>query len=182
VGLQNEIVYHRKGLSSLYYVFAVVFVAFGVLFLLIALGNASEPGPWRDKWFNVAGFTVAGLSWICGLPSMWSNAKAYARNQARLDDLGFALHSVGGKNLHFLLPTSVAYRGTRASRPVSAPSKPARRYTSSTQPVVRAPATSRNSSRCGQASRCRLLSPDSRRYAIDRPTGRWATSRLVGSR
>ena len=78
-----------------------MFVALGVLFLLIALGNASEPGPWRDKWFNVAGFTVAGISWICGVPSMWANAKAYARNRARLDDVGFALHSVGGNDLHF---------------------------------------------------------------------------------
>ncbi len=96
-----EIVYRRKGLSWLYYLFVLVFALLGLLLLVVAMGRASEADSWSGKWFAVVGWAVAGLSWLMGIPQMWSMAKSYGRNVVRLDASRFALHTPAGKDLQF---------------------------------------------------------------------------------
>ena len=92
----KPIVYHRRGLSWLYYFFAALFVAFGLLFLVVALGNAVDEEPWSGKRMTVVTWTIGGLSWLMGAPSMWAMAKTYGKNSVSLDRTHFELHAVGG--------------------------------------------------------------------------------------
>lgn len=96
-----EIVYRRTGLCWLYYLFVLTFVLLGLLLLVVAMGQAGDEGPWSGKWMSVVGWAVAGLSWLMGVPQMWSMAKSYGRNEVRLDGSRFALHTPAGTDLQF---------------------------------------------------------------------------------
>ena len=99
--IQNmmEIVCRWRGLSWLYDLFVLAFVLLGILLLPVAMGRAAGEDPWTGKWMSVAGFAVAGLSWLMGVPRMCSLAKSYGRNEVRLDGSRFALHTPAGHDL-----------------------------------------------------------------------------------
>ena len=96
-----EVVYRRRGLSWLYYLFTVTFVAFGLMFLVVSFGNAVDDEPWSAKRWSVVGYAVGGLSWLMGAPQMWSLARTYGRNVVRLDSTGYSLHATSGEVIRF---------------------------------------------------------------------------------
>ena len=106
----TTIVYTRKGLSWLYNIFLVVFVALGLLLLLAAFGEAVGKEPWSSKWMGVVAFGLAGLSWLLGAPQMWTLGRRYARNVVRIDVATFSLHSAGGTDIQFALADVTAVR------------------------------------------------------------------------
>ena len=77
----NEIVFHRsRWLSGFYFAMAVVMLSFALLFAVVALGNAVENTPWRDKAWGVVSWTVGALSWGMGTVQMWQMGRGYARS------------------------------------------------------------------------------------------------------
>jgi hypothetical protein len=98
----QEIVYSRKSLGMLYYVFAVLFVILGILFLLVAVGSATGSDPWSGKLLAVFVSALVGISWLAGTPQMWSMGKSYRRNEVRLDGSGFSLHTPAGHDIRFV--------------------------------------------------------------------------------
>ena len=93
----------RAGLSYLYYTFVGLFAILGVLFAMAAFGSTLGPAPWSEKWQTLLIFGLAALSWPLGIPSMWSAAKSYARNEVRLEDGQFFLRTPAGTGLVFAL-------------------------------------------------------------------------------
>jgi hypothetical protein len=82
----NEIVLHRsRWLSGFYFVMSVVMLGFALLFAIVALGNAVENTPWRDKAWGVVGWTVGALSWGIGTIQMWQMGREYARSYVAID-------------------------------------------------------------------------------------------------
>ena len=96
-----ELVYHRRGLCWFYFAFTFLFAVLGLLFLMIALGLAVEPVPWRHKWLPVAGWGVVGLCWLLASPQMWSMRRMYRGNQVRLGSHGLVLDTPGGHHFEF---------------------------------------------------------------------------------
>jgi hypothetical protein len=93
----SEIVFHRRGLAAFYFVFAILFVIIGILFLMVGGGTAIEPGPWSRKWLSVAEWSVFGLGWILGAPQMWVMGRRYRHNLVRLGASDVIFHSVTEK-------------------------------------------------------------------------------------
>ncbi len=99
----TETVYRRRGLSWLYYFFAAIFVPLGVLLVMAGIGYGLGDAKWSDKWPGTLGFMAAGVSWLAGIPSMWSLARSYGGNVVRVDGARFQLHTPTGKDLEFAL-------------------------------------------------------------------------------
>ena len=77
----NEVMFHRsRWLSGFFYVMSVVMAGLALLFAVVALGNAAENTPWRDKAWGVVGWTVGALSWGIGAIQMWQMGRGYARS------------------------------------------------------------------------------------------------------
>jgi hypothetical protein len=93
----SEIVFHRRGLALLYFVFAILFLIIGILFELVGVGNAIDPGPWSGKWLPVAEWCVFGLMWVLGAPQMWIMGRRYRHNFVRLGASDVIFHSVSEK-------------------------------------------------------------------------------------
>jgi hypothetical protein len=79
-----EIEFHRRGLAVFYFVAAIVAVVIGIMFVIVGLATAAEPGPWSGKWLSVVEWCVFGIGWACGGPQFWKMAGAYQHNLVRL--------------------------------------------------------------------------------------------------
>jgi hypothetical protein len=93
----SEIVFHRRGLALLYFVFAILFVIIAILFELVGFGTAIDPGPWSGKWLPVAEWCGFGLMWVLGAPQMWTMGRRYRHNFVRLRASDVIFHSVSEK-------------------------------------------------------------------------------------
>jgi hypothetical protein len=93
----SEIEFHRRGMALFYFVFAILFVIIGVLFLMVGGGAALDPGPWNGKRLSVAEWCVFGLGWMLGGPQMWVMGRRYRHNFVRLGASDVIFHSVSEK-------------------------------------------------------------------------------------
>lgn len=92
-----DIEFHRRGLAAFYFVFAILFVIIGILFMMVGGGTALDPGPWSGKWLPVAEWCGFGLMWILGGPQMWMTGRRYRHNFVRLGATDVIFHSVSEK-------------------------------------------------------------------------------------
>jgi hypothetical protein len=97
--------FHRRSLALFYYVAAIVFVIFGILFALIAVSGGVTPGPWSGKIAGVLEWSLAALGWICGAPAMWLQARKYRHNLVRFTAVDIFIQTAGGKQ--FTIPYSL---------------------------------------------------------------------------
>jgi hypothetical protein len=92
-----EIEFRRRGLAAFYGIFAILFVVIGILFEMVGLGTAIDPGPWSGKWLSMAEWCVFGLMWMLGSPQMWTMGRRYRHNFVRLGPSDVIFHSVSEK-------------------------------------------------------------------------------------
>jgi hypothetical protein len=97
--------FHRRTLALIYYAMAIVFVIFGILFGMIALGDGITPGPWGSKIVGVLEWSLTGLVWMCSAPAIWLQARKYRHTLVRLSDHDIFIHTAGGKP--FTIPYSL---------------------------------------------------------------------------
>jgi hypothetical protein len=90
----NDVEFHRRGLSTLYFVFATLFVALGILFLMAGLGEATGKGD--SKWLGTAQWCFGGFLWLLASPKMWTMARAYRKNFVRLGASDVTFHTLTG--------------------------------------------------------------------------------------
>ncbi len=92
--------FHRRGLATFYFVFAILFIVVGVLFLMAGLGEATGKG--EHKWLSVAQWCFGGFLWLLAAPKMWTIARAYRKNFVRFTATDVTFDTVTGH--HYQIP------------------------------------------------------------------------------
>jgi hypothetical protein len=98
----QEIVFNRGGIAVFYFGMAIIFAVMGILFILAGVGGAVEPGPWRDKWADLAMWLVFGVSWIAGAPSMWLLGRAARQTEVRIGASEATFKLAGGRRYQII--------------------------------------------------------------------------------
>jgi hypothetical protein len=106
----GEIVFQRRGLAAFYYVMAFIFPVMGILFLLVGVGEAIEPGPWSGKLLALGIYLLIAVSWMAGAPSMWSRGKAHGQSEVRFGPSDMTFRLLAGKEYHVAYDDIVAIK------------------------------------------------------------------------
>jgi hypothetical protein len=90
----QEIEFHRRGLAMFYFVMAVIFTALGILFVVVALGEAVQKDSSKGGWMSMLQWSFGGMLWLLSAPRMWTMGRGYRKNYVRFTGKDVTFHTL----------------------------------------------------------------------------------------
>jgi hypothetical protein len=95
--MAEEIEFHRRGHALMSYIAAIGLAALGIIFVILACIEASEPDPWSQKWQSVLEWLVAAAPLLLATQKLWVLGRSYRHNVVRFAASAVTFRTLGGK-------------------------------------------------------------------------------------